>query len=124
MPDKKTLDDFFATVISGKHDEAIAMFYAEDCTMQENLGEIRRGRELAVARERATLAMFNGVKTTVVEPVFVNGDDVVIHWIFEFERKDGKVVRIEELARQRWVGNKMAEERFYYDPSQMAGMAP
>src|ERR1700755_1366189 len=106
MPEKKTLDDFCAMMISGRHDQAIADFYAEDCTMQENLGEIRRGREPAVAREKATLAAFKEAPTTVVEPVFVNGDDVVIHWIFEFVRKDGKVVRIEELAKQRWAGNK------------------
>lgn len=122
MPDRQVLDDFLAMVLSGRHDQAIADFYAEDCTMQENLGEIRRGREQAVAREKATLARFREVRTTVVPPVFVNGDHAVIHWIFEFVRADGMVVRIEELAHQRWAGNKMAEERFYYDPAQMAGM--
>jgi hypothetical protein len=122
MPDKQALDDFLAMVLSGRHDQAIADFYADDCTMQENLGEVRRGREAAVAREKATLARFKDVRTTVVPPVFVNGDFVVIHWIFEFVRADGGVVRIEELAHQRWDGNKMAEERFYYDPAQMGGM--
>jgi ketosteroid isomerase-like protein len=57
-----------------------------------------------------------------VAPVFVSGDQVVIHWIFEFVKADGGVVRIEELAHQRWEGEKIAEERFYYDPAQMAGM--
>jgi SnoaL-like protein len=123
MPDQKTLDDFLAMVVSGRHDQAIADFYAEDCTMQENLGEIRRGLDAAVAREKATLAAFKEVRTTVVQPVFVSGDHVVIHWIFEFVHPDGRVARIEELARQRWDGNKMAEERFYYDPRQMAAMA-
>jgi len=28
-------------------------------------------------------------------------------------------MRIEELAHQRWQGEKIAEERFYFDPSQM-----
>jgi hypothetical protein len=54
--------------------------------------------------------------------VFVSYSHVVIHWIFEFVRADGQVVRIEELAHQRWAGDKMAEERFYYDPAQMAAM--
>ncbi len=124
MPDKRVLDDFLAMVVSGKHDQAIADFYAEDCTMQENLGEIRRGRAPAVAREKATLALFKEVRTTVVPPVFVAGDHVVIHWIFEFVRADGSIMRIEELAQQRWDGDKMAEERFYYDPAQMAVRAP
>ncbi|HEX4304142.1 MAG TPA: nuclear transport factor 2 family protein [Rhizomicrobium sp.] len=122
MPDKQVLDDFIAMVLSGRHDQAIADFYAEDCTMQENLGEIRRGRDAAVAREKMTLSLFKEVRTTLVPPLFVAGDHVVLHWIFEFVRADGSVMRIEELAQQRWVGNKMAEERFYYDPAQMAGM--
>jgi ketosteroid isomerase-like protein len=123
MPDKQVLDDFIAMVVSGKHDEAIAQFYAEDCTMQENLGDIRKGRDQAVARERATLARFKEVRTTCVPPVFVAGDHVIIHWIFKFVRPDGGILRIEELAQQRWAGNKMTEERFYYDPRHRAGMA-
>jgi hypothetical protein len=120
MPDQKTLDDFLAMVRSGQHDRAIEQFYAEDSTMQENFGEIRRGRANHVARERATLARFKEVRTTLVPPVFVAGDFVVLHWIFAFTRPDGTVVRIEELAHQRWSGNKVAEERFYYDPAQLA----
>jgi len=123
MPDQKTLDAFLAMVVSGRHDDAIAQYYAPDCTMQENLGEVRVGRNEAVLRERATLARFRRVTTTLVEPLFVAGDHVVIHWIFAFERHDGHIVRIEELAHQRWTGNKMSEERFYYDPSQISGMA-
>jgi len=122
MPDRHVLDEFLAMVVSGKHDVAIEQYYAEDSTMQENLGEIRRGRDKNVARERATLARFKEVRTTCVPPVFVSGDHVVIHWIFEFVRPDGGVARIEELAHQRWAGNRIAEERFYYDPQQRTGM--
>ena len=115
---KQVLDDFIATVVSGQHDVAVEKFYAEDATLQENLGEIRRGRETHTARERGFLKMFKEIRTTYVPPVFVNGDYVVIHWIFEFVREDGAVMRMEELAHQRWEGDKMAEERFYYDPAQ------
>jgi hypothetical protein len=120
MPDKAVLDNFLAMVVSGQHDRAIEQFYAEDSTMQENFGEIRRGRANHVAHERATLARFKEVRTTLVPPVFVSGDFVVLHWIFEFVRGDGSIVRIEELAHQRWAGNAIAEERFYYDPAQLA----
>lgn len=124
MPDKHVLDDFVATVVSGQHDVAVERFYAEDAALQENLGEIRRGRDNHAARERGFLKQFKEIRTTCVSPVFVNGDYVVIHWIFEFEREDGAVMRIEELAHQRWSGNKMAEERFYYDPAQRAFRNP
>jgi hypothetical protein len=58
------------------------------------------------------------VKSTCVRPVFVNGDHVVIRWIFEFTWKDGSVGRIEELAYQRWAGERVQQEQFFYDPSQ------
>ena len=122
MPSKNTLDAFVAMVAGGKHDQAIADFYLPDSTMQENLNPPRKGREANVAREAATMAAFKEIRTTCVAPVFVSGDQVVIHWIFEFVKADGGVVRIEELAHQRWEGEKIAEERFYYDPAQMAGM--
>lgn len=122
MPTKQTLDAFVAMVVGGKHDQAIADFYLPDSTMQENLNPPRKGRERNVAREAATMAAFKEIRTTCVAPVFVSGDQVVIHWVFEFVKNDGGMVRIEELAHQRWDGEKISEERFYYDPAQMAGM--
>jgi SnoaL-like domain len=119
MPSQKTLDDFVALVVSGKHDVAIERFYTEDASMQDNLGDIRKGRDNLVARERAFMGRFKEIRTTCVKPVFVSGNFVVIHWIFEFVRAEGGAMRIEELAHQRWQGEKIAEERFYYDPSQM-----
>ena len=121
MPNRKTLDAFVALVRCEKHDQAIARFYAEDATMQENLGPKRKGRDTLVTGERAMLARHKSVRTTLVPPVFVEGDFVVLHWIFEFMRMDGSIMRIEELEHQRWDGEKIAEERFYYDPAQMKG---
>jgi ketosteroid isomerase-like protein len=58
-----------------------------------------------------------------VGPVFVSGDNVVIRWIFEFEWQDGTHTRMEELAYQRWEGERIAEERFFYDPAQLTPRA-
>jgi len=33
--------------------------------------------------------------------------------------KDGNRVKMEQVARQKWVGNKIVEERFYYNPPKM-----
>ena len=44
---------------------------------------------------------------------------VVIRWKFEIQDKQGKTVRFEELSHQRWEGNLMAEEQFFYDPAQL-----
>lgn len=31
--------------------------------------------------------------------------------------KDGKVRRLDEIALQEWRGEKIARERFFYDPA-------
>lgn len=60
------------------------------------------------------------VASQCVRPVFVNGDKVVIRWMFQFEWLDGTITRMDELAYQRWEGERIAEETFFYDPAQRA----
>lgn len=118
MPDRATLEAFIAAVESNDHVGAIRDFYTEDATMQENLAEPRRGRQLLMDHEAAVLKRVAAVRSRCVRPVLVEGDTVVIHWVFEFDLPDGKQRRIEELAQQTWSGNRIRSERFYYDPAQ------
>jgi hypothetical protein len=120
MPSSDTLERFIARVESNAHVEAIQEFYTADASMQENHAPPRVGRETLVQHEAAALARAASVRSTCVRPVFVNGDHVVIRWIFEFTWKDGSIGRIEELAYQRWAGERIAQEQFFYDPRQFA----
>jgi SnoaL-like protein len=120
MPSPDTLERFIARVESNAHADAIAEFYAENASMRENQSAPRVGRDTLVARERAVLAKARTVKSTCVRPVFVNGDKVVARWIFEFEWNDGTKTRMEELSYQRWDGERVVEEEFFYDPAQLA----
>jgi hypothetical protein len=86
--------------------------------MRENQSEPRVGRALHVDNERKVMARARSVRSECVRPVFVSGNNVVIRWIFEFEWLDGTVTRMEELAYQRWEGERIAEEQFFYDPAQ------
>ena len=119
MPSAATLEAFIAAVEGGGHAQAIEDFYTEGATMRENNAEPRRGRDLLVAHERAALARTTSVASQCVRPVFVNGDHVVIRWIFDFSYKDGRRMHLEELAWQRWEGERIAQEEFFYDPAQM-----
>ena len=47
MPNPDALEAFIAVVESGKHDEAIARFYTDDASMQDNLGPLRKARKSA-----------------------------------------------------------------------------
>ncbi len=119
MPTAETLERFIALVESNAHADAIEEFYAPDASMQENQGEPRVGRDRLVANERRILAKAKTVSSTCVRPVFVNGDYVVIRWIFSFEWLDGKRSRLEEVAYQRWNGDRVQQETFFYDPAQL-----
>ena len=119
MPNPETLERFIARVESNAHVEAIAEYYAAEATMQENTAAPRRGRDLLMAHEAKVLARAKSVRSTCVRPVFVNGDKVVIRWIFEFEYPDGSKTRMEELAYQTWQDDKIVAETFFYDPAQL-----
>ena len=120
MPTPQTLERFIARVEHNAHAEAIGEFYTADASMQENQATPRRGRDALMANERRVLARARTVSSQCVRPVFVNVDRVVIRWIFRFEWLDGSVTRMEELAYQRWEGERIAEETFFYDPAQLA----
>ena len=106
-------------VLSGRHDQAILDFYHPDASMQENQAPPRVGRDRLVAEERATMARFREIGTELLEDPLVDGDRVAIRWRFTFTPADGPPLTMEELALQRWLGDRIAEERFFYDPRQM-----
>jgi len=119
MPSAESLERFIALVEQNAHIEAVEAFYTADASMQENQSAPRVGRESHVANERRVLSNAKALTSRCVRPVFVNGDHVVIRWIFRFEWLDGSVTQMEELAYQRWEGERIAEEKFFYDPRQL-----
>jgi hypothetical protein len=52
---------------------------------------LRSSKTAGAARARS-------VQSKCVRPVLVNGDTVVVRWIFQFEWKDRSMTRMEELA--------------------------
>lgn len=124
MPTTDTLEKFIARVEQNAHVEAIAEFYTENASMQENRQPPRAGRDALIANERKVLARSKSLTSQCVRPVFVSGDRVVIRWIFKFAWLDGSVSQVEELAYQRWDGERIVEETFFYDPAQMVPKKP
>ncbi|HYD57021.1 MAG TPA: nuclear transport factor 2 family protein [Burkholderiales bacterium] len=120
MPSRETLERFIATVERNAHVEAIEQFYTEDASMRENMKPPRSGRAELMAREAKVMARAKTVESRCVRPVFVEGDRVVIRWIFRFQWRDGTASEMEELAYQRWEDERIAEEQFFYDPAQLS----
>jgi hypothetical protein len=118
MPSLETLNRFVARVEANAHVEAIEEFYTENSSMRENQAEPRVGRDAHIASERGFLSRLRSLTSKCIRPIFVSGDLVVIRWNFVFELEDGRLVVIDELAYQRWVDQRIAEETFFYDPAQ------
>ena len=119
MPAAAVVNDFIRTVEAGQFVEAIRRFYAQGATMQENNDAPRVGIAALVENEERVLSLFSQLKGTCLAPPAITGDRVAINWAFDFARADGVALRLEEIAWQRWEGNKVVEERFFYDPRQL-----
>ena len=119
MPARERVQALVAMVEAGRFVEAIEQFYAEDATMQENNAPPRGPRAKLVEGEKKTLAAHKEVRTLPGTTFVVEGDVAVIRWRFVFTRQDGTGFRMEELAHQRWRGDRIVEERFFYDPGQI-----
>ena len=118
MPTRERVQAFVAMVEANEFVEAIRAFYTDDATMQENLGDVRRGLDALVAAEEAALRRVKSITTRPGSTYAVDGDRVIVHWVFDIEQLDGKRFTLEELAYQTWRGDRIAQERFYYDPAQ------
>ena len=120
MPSRERVAALVARVESERFVEALQEFYSEDATMQENGQAPRIGLQRLIEHERGVMAAFKEIRTLPVRTWLIDGDRVVINWVFEFRRADGTSFRMDELALQRWRGDRVVEERFYYDPAQLS----
>lgn len=106
-------------VEQGRFVEAIKTFYAEDASTQENNDPPRTGLAVLVEKEQSFLARIKSIRALPGTVLLVDGDRATIYWIFEFVDANGQKFRLEEIALQRWRGDKIIQERYFYDPAQM-----
>ncbi|MGD1890415.1 MAG: hypothetical protein ACFB15_07445 [Cyclobacteriaceae bacterium] len=118
MPSIRTIESFIKAVEEYPHDQVIKNYYAENASIQENQNTPRIGIENLVKNERKMLQKAIKVYSECIRPFFRIEDTVVIRWKFRFEWMDGSITEIEEIAYQKWNGEKIYQEQFFYDPKQ------
>ena len=124
MPTRQRVQAFVALVEAARYVEALEGFYHPDASMQDNQDPPRLGRERLIADERATMARFASMKTDPVTDLFIDGDKVVLRWKFTLTTAEGPPMTMEEITLQRWAGDRIAEERFFFDPRQTRPQRP
>ncbi|MES2072435.1 MAG: nuclear transport factor 2 family protein [Pseudomonadota bacterium] len=117
MPNRENVVRLIQLVENGQTVEAMQEFYADEATMQENNLPPRCGLPHLLEHEGQVLRKFKAIQTQPVDSFFIAGERVVIHWVFDFTTHDGRRFRLDELAYQTWAGEKIVQERFYYDPA-------
>lgn len=118
MPSRDRVQAFVTLVENAQYVEALEQFYHPHSTMQDNQGDPRVGLAAHVASEKAVMARFAHMKTDPVTDLLIDGDKVMIRWKFTFTPAEGPPMVMEELTLQRWEGDRIAEERFFFDPRQ------
>ncbi|MEL6698749.1 MAG: nuclear transport factor 2 family protein [Bacteroidota bacterium] len=100
----------------GQAMEALDQYYHEDVVVIDGLSEPRNGKE---AQRKALAEWFGSVKDyhgSGVSAITANEDEgitTVESWT-EITFQDGSKVRMEEIGVQKWEGDKIIHERFYY----------
>ena len=107
-------------VQAGRIPEAIAEFYAENASMQENRGPATVGKAANLVRERAFADSVERWHEASARSVAVDGDQVLIEWVFDYTMRDGRRIRMEEIAQQCWRDGKIERERFFYDSATLS----
>ena len=118
-PTLERVRSFIARVEQQDYVGAIMHFYHADATMQENMGEIRRGRDALLANEMELVLRIGSTPARKVERFAINGRLVFINWVFEMPLPSGEYRLLDEIAMQEWDGDRIRRERFYYDPAQL-----
>ena len=118
MPTRERVQALIDLVERGRYVEAIEAFYHKDASMQENLDQPRRGRDTLIKGEQRVIEAHRSIRTRPVRTFMIESDRAMINWVFDFVDHEGRAFALDELAFQLWRGERIIEERFYYDPAQ------
>lgn len=117
MSIKKLVEEMYDMLSEGKFTEAFEKYYHEDVVMIEGDGTRREGKKYNQKVEQEfldSIVTFHGLGTTAITSNFDTNISMVETWL-DVTYKDGERLKIEQVARQTWKGDKIIEERFYYN---------
>jgi ketosteroid isomerase-like protein len=119
LEDAKRIYDMIAR---GELIDAFEKYYHDDVVMVEATGEERKGKEANRKFQKEFLGMIKEVHGTGVNTVAVNdkGDKTIVESWMDVTMNDGHRSKMEEVAVQKWQGDKIIHERFYYNMPQQA----
>ena len=110
----KSMYDMMA---QGKLLDAFEKYYSKDVVMVEATGEVRKGKDANRKFQTDFLGMMkelHGSAVTAITSDEKAGVTMVESWM-DLTFKDGNRTKMEEVAVQKWKGDQIVSERFYYN---------
>jgi ketosteroid isomerase-like protein len=101
----------------GKLLDAFEKYYNKDVVMVEATGETRKGKDANRKFQEEFMGMIKDVHGTGVLAITSDEKEattMVESWM-DVTMKDGKRNMMEEVAVQKWKGDQIIHERFYYN---------
>ncbi len=93
--------------------------YALDCTSAEAGGDPVRGHAGLEEKLKGWDQMQMGTKWKALN-VWTGKNSVCIEWDAEVQMRDGRLVKLREIAVHEIKGGKIQNERFFYNPGAFA----
>lgn len=111
------ITDIYDLLGQGKAMDAFEKYYSEDVIMIEGNGQAHNGKDANRVREQEFFGSIQEFHGAGIDGITVNeeaGITMVENWM-EVTFKGGIKVKMEQIARQKWDGEHIKEERFYYN---------
>ncbi len=109
--------DVYDMLAQGKMLEAFEKYYHNDVVAVEATGESRKGKDANRKFQLEFGSMIKEVHGTGVRAITSNEKEattMVESWM-DATNKDGNRQMMEEVAVQKWQGDQIIHERFYYN---------
>jgi len=110
------ITEMYAMIGEGKSMEALEKFYHDDVVVIDGPSEPRNGKD----EQRKAIQDWYGMVKEVhgggvgsITSDEKNGVTSVESWM-EVTFQDGKRIKMEEVGVQKWEGDQIVHERFYY----------
>ena len=109
--------EFVRLLGAGQTLRAMELFYDAEVVVFENRNLARAGLRQCLDYEREQLASQPTAPQFKLTSFAVNASSerAFLEYSVRFFAPDGRPLRLEEVAVQKWSGSKIVEERFYYE---------
>ena len=113
----KKVEEMYNMINSGQMMDAFEKYYAENVVMEEPMTGRREGKAANREFEKNwadSIAEYHGGGVNSITSNEETGVTMVEAWI-DMTNKEGQRMKMEEVAVQKWNGDQIEHERFYYN---------